>query len=140
MNLNNSNKKNQFFFSLNSNQILFYFRNFVDDDDVGPIRVPLAPPTAIVNGVAFSCVISCRRLYSFNLSVVNCDVPFVDGDLFSASILTLSTHWSFKSGFADVILPSLDDVDDDDDGGLASENDSKNFYKTNLSFLYLQVK
>ncbi len=65
--------------------------------------MPLAPPTAIVNGVAFSCVISCRRLYSFNFSVVNCDVPFVDGGLFSASILTLSGHSGFKSGFADVI-------------------------------------
>ncbi len=113
---------------LNSNKILFYLRNFVDDDDVGPICVPLAPPTAIVNGVAFSCVKSCRRLYSFNLSVVNCDVLFVDGGLFSASILTLSRHSSFKSGFADVILASLDDVDDDDDGGLASENEQKNFY------------
>ncbi len=103
------------------NSFFFYFRNFVDDDDVGPICVPLAPPTAIVNGVAFSCVISCRRLYSFNLSVVNCDVPFVDGALFSTSGLTLSRHSCFKFGFTVVILASLDDVDDDDDGGLGSK-------------------
>lgn len=69
-----------------------YLRNFVEDDDTGPRCAPLAPPTAIVNGAAFSWVMSCRRLYSFNFSVVNCDVPFVDGDLFSASVLTLSRH------------------------------------------------
>lgn len=112
-----------------------YFRNLVDDDDVGPICVPVAPPTVIVNGVAFSCVISCRRLYSFNLSVVNCDVPFVvvvvgSGGLFSVSILTLSRHSSFKSGFTFVILASLDDVDDDDDGGLASKEKKKKKKKT----------
>ena len=80
----------------------------------------MAPPTAIVNGAAFSCVMSCRRLYSFNLSVGNCDVPLVDGDLFSTSVLTFSRHCNLTSGLA---LASLDDVDEDDDGGLASERE-----------------
>jgi hypothetical protein len=125
---------------LNSNKIIFYFRNFVDDDDVGPICMPLVPPTAIVNGVAFSCVMSCRRLNSFNLSAANCDETlFVDGGLFSTLFLTLSKFSSFKSGFPDVILTSLDDVDDDDDGGLASKKMSrKNQFE--IFFSNLQVK
>lgn len=75
-----------------------YLRNLVDEDESGPRCPPVAPPIAIDNGAAFSCVMSCRRLYSFNLSVGNCDVPFVDGDLFSASVLTLSRHCNFTSG------------------------------------------
>lgn len=63
---------------------------------------------------------SCRRLNSFNLSVVNCDVSFADGGLFSTSTLTFSRHSSFKSGFRDVRLASFDDVDEDADGGLVS--------------------
>ena len=95
-----------------------------DDDDVGPICAPLVPPIAIVNGAAFSCVMSCRRLNSFNLSVVNCDVALVvDDGFFPRSVLTLSRFSSFKSGFPDaILLASLDDVDDGDDGRLLSKN------------------
>jgi hypothetical protein len=54
----------------------FYFLNFDEDDDEGPIcTLFVVPPIAIVNGDAFSCDMSvnvcCRRLNSFNLSVVN---------------------------------------------------------------------
>ena len=88
---------------------------------MGPACVPLAPPTAIVNGAAFSSDISCRRLKSFSLPVVNCVAPLVVGGLFSTLTLTLSRHSSFKSGFIDVWLASFDDVDEDEDAGLPSE-------------------
>jgi len=111
---------------------LAYFRNFVDDDDIGPVCFPLAPPTAIVNGVAFSSDVLCRRLNSFNLPVGICDVPFVAGGLFSTLTLTLSRHSSFKSGFPDVILASFDDVDDDVDGGFGSKVIRRDFSKEKL--------
>jgi hypothetical protein len=67
-----------------------------------------------------SVKVCCRRLNSFNLSLVKWDETVaVDdgggGGLFSISTLTFSIHSIFKSGFA-----SVDEVDDDVDGGLAS--------------------
>jgi hypothetical protein len=122
----------------------FYFRNFDDDEDDGPIcTLFVVPPIAIVNGDAFSCDMSvnvcCRRLNSFNLSVVNCDGPVIvvdddggsgggggGGGLFSISNLILSLHSVFKSRFA-AVLASVDEVDDDVDGGFASKH--KNNYR-----------
>jgi len=115
------------FFEIN----FYYFRNFDDDDEDGPIcTLFVAPPIAIVNGVAFSCDMSvnvcCRRLNSFNLSVVNCDDPAVvidgggsGGGLFSVSNLILSLHSFFKSVLP-AVFASVDEVDDDVDGGLGS--------------------
>jgi hypothetical protein len=112
----------------------FYFRNFDDDEDDGPIcTLFVAPPIAIINGAALSCDMSvnvcCRRLNSFNLSVVNCDDPVVvvvvdeedggGGGLFSISNLIFSLHSVFKSGLA-AVFASVDEVDDDVDGGFAS--------------------
>lgn len=98
---------------------------------------------AIVKGDPFSCEISfkacCRRLNSFSLSVVNCDVAvvlvvvvvvtndedeFVDvvittGGLFSISIFTLSIGSCFNSALA-IVFASVDDVEDDVDGGFPS--------------------
>jgi hypothetical protein len=67
--------------------------------------------------------VCCRRLNSFSLSVVNCDDPVVvvdGGGLFSTSNLIFSLHSIFKSGFA-TVFASVDDVDDDVDGGLGSK-------------------
>lgn len=109
-----------------------YFLNFDDDDDDGPIcTLFVGPPIAIVSADAFSCDVSvnvcCRKLNSFNLSVVNWDGPDVvvvggkgGGGLFSISSLTLSIHSIFKSGFT-TVFASADEVDDDVDGGLASK-------------------
>ncbi len=117
------NKKTSGFVFVKEN-LRFYFRNFDDDDDDGPIcTLFVVPPVVIVNGDAFSWDMSvkvcCRRLNSFSLSLVKWDEPVaVDdggGGLFSISTLTLSIHSIFKSGFA-----SVDEVDDDVDGGLAS--------------------
>jgi hypothetical protein len=113
----------------------FYFRNFDDDEDDGPIcTLFVVPPIAIVNGDAFSCDMSvnvcCRRLNSFNLSVVNCDEPVVvvvvvdggggGGGLFSISNFIFSLHSIFKSGLT-AVFASVDEVDDDVEGGFASE-------------------
>jgi hypothetical protein len=115
------------FFEIN----FYYFRNFDDDDEDGPIcTLFVAPPIAIVNGIAFSCDMSvnvcCRRLNSFNLSAVNCDDPAVvidvgggGGGLFSVSNLILSLHSFFKSVLP-AVFASVDEVDDDVDGGLGS--------------------
>ena len=101
--------------------LVAYLRNFDEDDEMGPACAPDAPPTAMVSGAAFSSDMSCRRLKSFNLPAVNCDVPFVGGGLFSTFTLTLSSDSSFKSGFAEALFASFDDVDEDDDAGLPSE-------------------
>ena len=102
------------------------FRSFEDDDDDGPICAWLpAPPVAIVSGAAFSCErsvrVCCRRLNSFSLSVVNCewlaeDDVCIAGGLFSMSVFTLSRDSVLSSGWA-----SFEDVEDDAEGGLASE-------------------
>jgi len=116
------------FFEIN----FYYFRNFDDDEEDGPIcTLFVAPPIAIVNGDAFSCDMSvnvcCRRLNSFNLSVVNCDDPVVvidggsgSGGLFSVSNFILSLHSFFKSVLP-AVFASVDEVDDDVDGGLGSK-------------------
>lgn len=97
----------------------------------------------MVNGDVFSCEISarlcCRRLNSFSLSVVNCDVTIVVvvvverrdedddvlrvvvGGLFSISVFTLSKLSIFKSGLT-VGFASFDDVDEEVDGGLPSKS------------------
>jgi hypothetical protein len=75
-------------------------------------------------------------LNSFNFSVVNCDV---DDGLFSTSILPLSRFSIFESEFADVILGSLEDVDDDTDGGLGSRKKGE-IYFCYFIFSYLHVK
>ena len=110
--------------------VVFYFRSFDDDDEVGPIcTLGAAPPMAIVSGEAFSCEMSgnfCwRRLNSFSLSVVSCDARLaviVDssggGGLFSISDFTLSRHSTFKSGFT---AASVEHVEDDADGGFGSK-------------------
>ena len=72
----NFKKKNKMILLNFKIKFFYYFRNFDDDDDDGPIcTLFVVPPIAIVNGVAFSCDMSvnvcCRRLNSFNLSVVN---------------------------------------------------------------------
>ncbi len=114
----------------------FYLRNFVDDEDVAPICTLFVEPLiAIDNGDAFSCDMSvnvcCRRLNSFNLSVVSCDEPAVvvvndggggggGGGLFSISNFIFSFGSSFKSGLA-AVFASADDVEDDVEGGFASK-------------------
>lgn len=71
--------------------------------------------------------VCCRRLNSLSLSAVNCDDPVVvdngggGGGLFSISIFIFSLHSSFKSEFA-AGFASVDDVDDDAEGGLPSKN------------------
>jgi hypothetical protein len=137
MNFNKKEINLNISFSLKNN---FYFRNFDDDEDDGPIcTLFVVPPIEIVNGDAFSCDMSvkvcCRRLNSFNLSVVNCDNPVVvvvvdvndddddsgggGGGLFSISNLIFSLHSIFKSGLT-AAFASVDEVDDDVEGGFAS--------------------
>ena len=101
---------------------------------------------AIVKGEAFSwdksVKVCCRRLNSLSLSVVNCDdvaavvataVDDVDegggGGLFSISNLIFSLHSSFKSGLT-VVFTSVDEVDDDVEGGFASRR--RTFHKENV--------
>jgi hypothetical protein len=76
--------------------------------------------------------VCCRRLNSFNLSIVNCDEPVVvvvvvsdggggggGGGLFSISNFIFSLDSIFKSGLTAVFV-SFDEVDDDVEGGFAS--------------------
>ena len=95
----------------------------------------------MVNGDAFSCETSRRRLNSLSFSVVNCDVPLVNGDLFSASTFTLSKHSTFKSALpAAATLASFEEVDDEVEGGLGSKRNTSLSSRSQNSMPYMSDK